>query len=232
MILKALFKLGMEDLIKNINILIYIIIPIFFAFIYSNMDMLSKGYVFTLCVLLTLAMVPVALMGTIIAEEKEKNTLRTLMLNDVKPTEFLVSKVLLCMLFVMVDNVLIYFIIGLPIKTFIIYQLITLFTSVSLIFFGALIGLLSKNQMSAGLLSTPFMLVFMAPLFSVLIESEIINKIISLIPTDAMMKIFENLDKSQMQLSNIAFPIGVIAVWIVLSIILFQIVYKKVGVDN
>ena len=154
------------------------------------------------------------------------------MLNDVKPTEFLVSKVLLCMLFVMVDNVLIYFIIGLPIKTFIIYQLITLFTSVSLIFFGALIGLLSKNQMSAGLLSTPFMLVFMAPLFSVLIESEIINKIISLIPTDAMMKIFENLDKSQMQLSNIAFPIGVIAVWIVLSIILFQIVYKKVGVDN
>ena len=131
------------------------------------MDMLSKGYVFTLCVLLTLAMVPVALMGTIIAEEKEKNTLRTLMLNDVKPTEFLVSKVLLCMLFVMVDNVLIYFIIGLPIKTFIIYQLITLFTSVSLIFFGALIGLLSKNQMSAGLLSTPFMLVFMAPLLSV-----------------------------------------------------------------
>ena len=72
----------------------------------------------------------------------------------------------------------------------------------------------------------------MATLFSVLIESEIINKIISLIPTDAMMKIFENLDKSQMQLSNIAFPIGVIAVWIVLSIILFQIVYKKVGVDN
>ena len=47
-----------------------------------------------------------------------------------------------------------------------------------------------------------------------------------------MMKIFENLDKNQMQLSNIAFPIGVIIGWIVLSIILFQIVYKKVGVDN
>lgn len=230
--IKALFKLGMEDLTKNINVLIYIIMPICLAFLYSNMDAMPTGYVFTLCVLLTLAMVPIALMGTIIAEEKEKNTLRTLMLNDVKPSEFLLSKALLCMLFVMVDNVVIYLITGLSMSTFISYQLIALFTGVSVIFFGALIGLLSKNQMSAGLLSTPFMLVFMAPLFSALIESKIINKIISFIPTDAMMKIFENLDKNQMQLSNIAFPIGVIIGWIVLSIILFQIVYKKVGVDN
>ena len=230
--IKALFKLGMEDLTKNINVLIYIIMPICLAFLYSNMDAMPTGYVFTLCVLLTLAMVPIALMGTIIAEEKEKNTLRTLMLNDVKPSEFLLSKALLCMLFVMVDNVVIYLITGLSMSTFISYQLIALFTGVSVIFFGALIGLLSKNQMSAGLLSTPFMLVFMAPLFSALIERKIINKIISIIPTDAMMKIFENLDKNQMQLSNIAFPIGVIIGWIVLSIILFQIVYKKVGVDN
>ena len=163
--IKALFKLGMEDLTKNINVLIYIIMPICLAFLYSNMDAMPTGYVFTLCVLLTLAMVPIALMGTIIAEEKEKNTLRTLMLNDVKPSEFLLSKALLCMLFVMVDNVVIYLITGLSMSTFISYQLIALFTGVSVIFFGALIGLLSKNQMCAGLLSTRFMLVFMAPLF-------------------------------------------------------------------
>ena len=72
--LKALFKLGIEDLVKNMNVFVYIIMPLAFAFLYSNMDTLPKDFVFSLCMVLNLSMVPVALMGTIIAEEKEKNT--------------------------------------------------------------------------------------------------------------------------------------------------------------
>ena len=67
---KALFKLGMEDLLKNLNVFIYVILPIAFAFLYANMGSAPKEYLFSVCTLLTLSMVPVALMGTIIAEEK------------------------------------------------------------------------------------------------------------------------------------------------------------------
>ena len=78
-----LFKLGLEDLTKNLNVFIYVLFPVLFALLYSNLDTLTNNFTFSLCVLLNIAMVPIALMGTIIAEEKEKNTLRTLMLNNV-----------------------------------------------------------------------------------------------------------------------------------------------------
>lgn len=230
--IKALFKLGIEDLCKNMNVFIYIIMPIGFALLYSNMDLLGKEYIFSLCVLLMLAMVPVALMGTIIAEEKEKNTLRTLMLNDVKATEILFAKALICMLFVVIDNLLMFFIIGLSMEHFLLYQLVCLFVGIAVILFGAVVGLLAKNQMSAGLLSLPFMFLLMAPLFTGMVQSDIFSKISSFLPTDAMMEILDHIAKGTMTISNVGTSFLIILVWLAGSIILFNIVYKKVGVDN
>ncbi len=230
--IKALFKLGIEDLFKNMNVFIYIVMPVGFALLYSNMEMLGKEYVFSLCTLLMLAMVPVALMGTIIAEEKEKNTLRTLMLNDVTATEILFAKALICMLFVVVDNLLMFFIVGLSMESFILYQLVGLFVGIAVILFGAVVGLLAKNQMSAGLLSLPFMFILMAPLFTGMVQSDIFSKISSFLPTDAMMEIFESISKNTMNISNTGISFLIIFAWLVGSIILFNIVYKKVGVDN
>lgn len=230
--IKALFKLGIEDLCKNMNVFIYIIIPIGFALLYSNMDLLGKEYIFSLCVLLMLAMVPVALMGTIIAEEKEKNTLRTLMLNDVKATEILFAKALICMLFVVIDNLLMFFIIGLSMEHFLLYQLVCLFVGIAVILFGAVVGLLAKNQMSAGLLSLPFMFLLMAPLFTGMVQSDIFSKISSFLPTDAMMEILDHIAKGTMTISNVGSSFLIILVWLAGSIVLFNIVYKKVGVDN
>lgn len=230
--LKALFKLGIEDLTKNANVFVYIIMPLAFSILYSNMGILSKDFIFSLCVLLNLSMVPVALMGTIIAEEKEKNTLRTLMLNDVSATEILFAKALICMLFVMLNNILMYLIIGFSMNYFILYQTIALFVSLSVIFFGAVVGLLAKNQMSAGLLSIPFMAIFMAPIFINMTKSKLAANISSLLPTDAMMEIFKVISKNNFKVSTTLVELIVITVWLVVSILLFNIVYKKVGVDN
>lgn len=229
---KALFKLGMEDLLKNLNVFIYVILPIAFAFLYANMGNTPKEYLFSICTLLTLSMVPVALMGTIIAEEKEKNTLRTLMLNDVKACEILFAKAMICMLFVVIDNLLIYFILELPIGHFILYQLVAFITGLAIILFGAIVGLLAKNQMSAGLLSMPFMILFMAPMFIMMFKDKLADAISSLLPTDAMMELFLCITKNTLTISKIGIPCMIIGVWLVLSIILFQYAYKKVGVDN
>ena len=228
----TLFKLGIEDLTKNLNVFIYVILPIAFALIYSNLDTLTNEFTFSLCVLLNIAMVPVALMGTIIAEEKEKNTLRTLMLNNVKATEILIAKALICLLFVVVDNIVIYLLVDLPMNEFLAYQLVGLFVGLAVIFFGAVVGLLSKNQMSAGLLSMPFMIIFMAPLFIAMTDNQIVSKISSFLPTDAMMTIFHDISSHTATFSNIDMPLLVIAVWFIVSIIMFNLVYKKVGVDN
>lgn len=230
--LKALFKLGIQDLLKNINVFIYVLLPLGFALLYSNLGFESKEYLFSLCVLVNIAMIPITLMGTIIAEEKEKNTLRTLMLNDVKGSEILLAKALICMLFVLINNIIIYFIIKLPMSNFLVYQGITLFVGIAVIFFGAFVGLIAKNQMSAGLLSLPFMFLLMMPLFTKMFNNNIANKISSLLPTDAMMIILDNITKNEISLSTIGLPFLVIIVWFSLSFLFFNFTYKKIGVDN
>ncbi len=230
--IKALFKLGIEDLLKNINVFIYVLMPLGFAILYSNLEVESKEYLFALCVLLNIAMIPITLMGTIIAEEKEKNTLRTLMLNDVKGSEILFAKALICTLFVLINNIVIYLIVGLPISNLLIYQGITLFVGIAVIFFGAFVGLIAKNQMSAGLLSLPFMFLLLMPLFIAMFNNNIANKISSLLPTDAMMVILDNVAKKEITISNMGLPFLVIIVWFILSFLLFNIFYKKIGVDN
>lgn len=230
--IKALFKLGIEDLTKNMNVFIYVIMPLAFALLYSNIGAMPAEFLFSLCVLLNLSMVPVALMGTIIAEEKEKNTLRTLLLNDVNGFEILFAKASICMMFVIFNNLFIYYIAGLPLEDFILYQLVALFVSLAVIFFGAFVGLLAKNQMSAGLLSMPFMFLFMAPIFIEMIQNDIATKISSILPTDAMMTIFRKVSEGTAEISTIGMPIFIIGIWLIGSILLFNFVYKKVGVDN
>ena len=230
--IKTLFLLGVEDLFKNMNVFVYVLMSILFALLYSNISAGNSEYLFSLCILLNIAMVPVALMGTVIAEEKEKNTLRTLMLNNVQGTEILFAKAAICLLFVIVDNVIIYLIFDLPMSQFLPYQLIGLLVGVAVIFFGALVGLLAKNQMSAGLLSIPFMLILMAPLFISMIGSEIAKKLSHLLPTDAMMSLFDVIAKGEFSLNTIGEPTIVILAWFVISFVLFNIAYKRVGIDN
>ena len=154
------------------------------------------------------------------------------MLNNVQGTEILFAKAAICLLFVIVDNVIIYLIFDLPMSQFLPYQLIGLLVGVAVIFFGALVGLLAKNQMSAGLLSIPFMLILMAPLFISMIGSEIATKLSHLLPTDAMMSLFDVIAKGEFSLNTIGEPTIVILAWFVISFVLFNIAYKRVGIDN
>jgi len=181
---------------------------------------------------MNIAMVPVALMGTIIAEEKEKFTLRTLMLNDVKASEILFAKALICMLFVIIDNLLMFFIVGADMTLFVPFQLISLFVALAVILFGAFVGLISKNQMSAGLLSMPFMVILLAPVFIQLMGNEAVNNIAKVLPTSAMMTLFDSVAGSVSGFENVGMPLIVIGAWLIISVILFNIAYKKVGVDN
>ncbi|MBR6696742.1 MAG: ABC transporter permease [Lachnospiraceae bacterium] len=231
--IKALFKLGIEDLTKNMSVFIYVIFPLIFAMLYGGIDMgMSKEALYAFCMLMNLAMIPVALMGTIVAEEKEKNTLRTLMLNDVKASEIMLAKSLICMMFVVLNNILIFIIIGVSMKQFALYQLVALFVSLAIILFGGVVGILAKNQMSAGLLSMPFMVILLAPVFIEMFDNKIATKISEWLPTDAMMKIFDSITKSKASFDGVGMPIIVIAVWMVVSIIAFNVAFKKVGVDN
>lgn len=229
----ALFKLGMEDLTKNMSVFVYVLIPLALAFLYSGMmEGAPVEMLFFICVLMNLAMIPIVLMGTIIAEEKEKNTLRTLLLNDVRAVEVLGAKAVICLIFVILDNILMYFILGVDTAKFAQYQLVGLFVALAVILFGAFVGLFAKNQMSASLIAMPFMFLFLAPMFIRMLDNEVANKVSQFLPTDAMLTIFYSIYEDTVSAAKIAMPLVVIAAWLVLSVVMFYVAYKKVGVDN
>ena len=94
-------------------------------------------------------------------------------------------------------------------------------------FFGVLVGLLSKDQMSAGTLSSPLMILLMLPpMFSQL--NEMIGKIAMIFPTTSFQTLY--LQLSLLQETMIA--IVVCFAWIVLGILAFGYGYQQKGLDD
>jgi len=108
----------------------------------------------------------VMIMSILIAEEKEKNTLNVLITSTVSGFDFLIGSVLTTATITVICNAAIYFIIGvqdyIPFGQF---MLITTLGAVAAITFGATIGLLSKNQMTASTIVAPIFLLILIPMF-------------------------------------------------------------------
>lgn len=240
--LNALIHKEFKDSLKNKNVLIVALLPIFFAILYSKLGLgfdegMGKGFLLLICSVLTISALPCSFLSMIVAEEKEKNTLRTLMLSNVSSFEFLFSKAFVTLVYAEVVDIIVFFIIGVDVGGLPIYLLTTTAALVPLLFFGAAIGLLAKDQMTTGLYSSPVMIILMLlPMFGMMKDS--LHKIARFFPTNAMMELYFSLnkDKQLMQLKgdsfNDVFNWCVLLVWTVILIGAFWFVYKKKGLDN
>lgn len=114
----VLFKKDFTDFFKNMAVFVSCIIPVIFAVVYKYMlaDMgVGALYLMNMILGLNLAMISVMLTATTIAEEKEKFTLRTLMLSNVSGVEVFTSKMLVTSLIMLISNTLIFLISGVEI---------------------------------------------------------------------------------------------------------------------
>ncbi|MFQ9923847.1 MAG: ABC transporter permease [Beduini sp.] len=231
--IKALFIKDIKNLFRNPNVAFMLLLPIAFAFLYTHiMEMPDEAgmYVFNLCTILNMGVVPISIVAMSIAEEKEKNTLRTLMLSNVSAVEFMTAKLVLGIVMFLGVNVLVYFICGVDIALFPWTMFVIFVTSLSALMFGAVIGLISKDQMATGYYSTPVMLLFMAPIFGMMSES--ISKVTQFIPTQSMMWLQSIESAGDLMTGKGLFSIAVIAAWMIISLVVFKFVYKKNSLDN
>lgn len=226
--IRALFKKDMKDALKNGNVLLLAALPLLFTALYRFMSIdgmqMDGDFVMTLGLLMTLTMLPVATISMMIAEEKEKNTLRTLMLSNVSAAEFLISKALTIYLVMLVVDLAIFFLTGQPIGTLPRFVLVTSLTSISMILLGALIGIISRNQMSTGMYSAPVMLVLLLPAVFATI-SEGFRTVAQFIPSYAMMELISNSSAGMLR------PLLVIIGWTVAMAALFAVVYRRKQFD-
>jgi len=222
---KSLLYKEMIDLRRNMSILIMCLVPIGNAFMFKVMGIESEmSVILSTTMNMTVAMVGTILMATLIAEEKENNTLRTLMMSGLTSHEFMIGKAFVSFTLVNILNTIIFFILGTSMKLFIIYTLIGLIMSIIMILLGALIGLLVKTQQQVGVVASPIViLLFMLPIISRF--NEVISKIAKLFPTYHSGRIMYDMDLGNGIINNFG-NIGVLILWIILVGIAFTKVYR------
>ena len=105
-VLRTLFVKDIVDMFKNPNVLLMLALPLIFIVIYQFVDLgMSPAYLLMLGVMMNLCLTPLSVLGMMIAEEKEKNTMRTLMLCNVKSLAVHVACDERYRIIVMCDNV-------------------------------------------------------------------------------------------------------------------------------
>ena len=236
--LAVLIKKDFRLMFTNKNMLIMILLPIGFAVLYQTIfgDVKEAGmprnFVLTLCELLNLSAIPLTGLAMMVAEEKEKNTLRVLMLSDVSALEYIFSKIISVLVLMELITIVIFFITATQLSYLPMFLLVTTGTSISMLLFVAVVGLLSKDQMSTSTLSTPLMILFLIPpMFQNM--NEVIDKIASIVPTTKMMAIINDAMNGMSILSQEhLLDFGIILAWILLGVVTFAMMYRKKGFDN
>lgn len=235
-VLRTLFKKDMKGCFGNRSILITLLIPAVFALLYtyilSDITGLPADYVLLLCSVMVLSIIPLTVLSTMIAEEKEKHTLRSLMMANVSGVEFILSKALVCLLLLIVEALILFFVCGTAIASLAGYLFIMVLASLALICFGAVVGIAAKDQMSAGTLGSPLMmLMLMPPIFGQF--SEFIEKVAKVLPTTSLYTVYPSVAAGDsLTTKDNLIAIGVCIVWIIAGVILFQRFYKKKGLDD
>ncbi len=225
--IKAIFIKQIKDTLKNKTIFIQFIMFPIFTLIMSNsikIEEMPENFFVNLFATMYIGMAPLTSMAAIISEEKEKNTLRVLMMSNVKPQEYLLGIGIYVWFICIMGAVVICAVGKYSIQERLVFISIMAIGILISLLIGAAIGTCSTTQMMATSITLPVMMVFaFLPMLSLF--NETIAKI-------AKFSYSQQVSLMLAQISNLDIgmeTVCIMAVNIVLSAILFTAAYKKCG---
>lgn len=219
----------MKDTLKNKTILIqFVMFPALTIVMENSIDIegMPKHYFALMFAVMFLAMAPLTSTASIIAEEKEKNTLRVLLMSNVKPGEYLIGIGVyiwtMCMIGASVIGLAGGFS-GKALAEFMIIMAVGILVSTLI---GAAIGTWSKNQIMATSITVPVMMVFsFLPMISMFNEK--ISKVAEITYSQQIQLLINQVGKIDWSLK----PFGVIGMNFLIAIVLFVMAYKRSGLE-
>ncbi|WP_407270479.1 ABC transporter permease [Radiobacillus sp. PE A8.2] len=229
--LYAIFQKDVKDILKNLYVSTMIPVPLVLAFIAGreNNPPVEAHYV---AINLTFVIITAFLQCSIIAEEKEKNTLRGLMLSPASTLEILGGKSLLTFLFTGVSIILGMFVSGYqPANIFIISIAIT----VSIIFYialGTLLGLMTKSVVEASVLIMPFLFIFgFGTFLQGYIDKHPVLSFVEYLPNIQLVSLANEVEMAG-GIADVWSQLAVITMWAIVAGILVVTVYKRREMDK
>ena len=171
-----------------------------------------------------MGMAPLTAVAAIISEEKEKNTLRVLMMANVKPWEYLMGVGIYVWTICMAGAGVIAT--SFPAKDIPFYLAVMAAGFIISIAVGACVGIFAPNQMVSTSMVMPVMLVFsFAPMLAMFNDK--IEKIARIFYTQQIRVLLNNMTFDGIKPENFA----IVAVNALLAIILFFAAFKKKGLE-
>ena len=227
--ISVIFLKQVKDTLKNKAVLIQFVIFPLMTVIMENtvkIDNMPEKFFVKLFAVMFVGMAPLTCVSAIISEEKEKNTLRTLMMCNVKPFEYLCGiggyVWLMCMAGTAVFAICGRFS-GNDLAVFLLVMAGGVILSELI---GAVIGIFSKNQMSATSIAVPVMMIFsFLPMLSMFNDK--IKKIADLTYTQQLNNVISRLGDTSVTMENVIVP----TVNFILAVILFVAAFKKRGME-
>ncbi len=139
----------------------------------GDLSPILVSLILSLGISLNLCMDGFLMVGTAIAEEKEKHTLRVLMTSSVTGMQYFIGSILFPFVLMNIINIVVLVISGISMSQVSVVAFLLVSAEASLIscVIGMIVGLCAKNQMNANLISYPLVIVLMMiPMFGNLSE--------------------------------------------------------------
>ncbi|MFD2630528.1 ABC transporter permease [Oceanobacillus kapialis] len=226
----AIIQKDMKDLSKNMMITSTMLMPLVLAIFYGRMDDVTIDMHY-LIINLAFAAVGVFVQSAIIAEEKEKNTLRGLMLSPATLPEILGGKSTVTLVLTVVTIVLCAYLTGYEPANYVLVGAAILLSCLFYIAVGTLMGLLTKSVVEASVLSLPVMFLFsFASLFVSFIEEYPALTFIEYLPSTQLIELAKDVEAGA-GFADLWSYFAVILAWIVVASILTAFTYKKKEMD-
>lgn len=233
-----------RDVLQNPTMLVSCLMPIGFMLLYRYMmhriggdttdatagHTLTDGFLMSTAAIFTIAMVGSMLLIYGLAEEKEKHTLRTLMLANVSAGQILAAKLAVTLALTAATEAICFLIIGAPTRMLPAFLAIGIIGAIPIMLVSALLGLLSRDQMTSGLYAVPMLLVALAPIFSI-IGKEVSN-VMRFLPTGGTNQLFKLLAEDRLLSMDVLLPVVVTAIWIIVCTVAFGLLFKRLVRDN
>lgn len=223
----AIFKKQLKDTIQNKTVLIQFIMFPLLTLVMSQMitiEGMPENFFVNLFATMYIGMAPLTSIAAVIAEEKEKNTLRVLMMSNVKPYEYLFGVGSYIWFACMLGAAVICAAGGFALREGLAFMGIMAVGILASLLMGAAIGTWSKTQMMATSITVPAMMIFsFMPMLSIF--NDTIAKITKFIFSQQVSIMLAQVNALQLEADNIC----IVVINMLIFTALFTFSYKKCG---
>ncbi len=222
----AIFIKDWKDLQRNSYIIFTLALPLVLAAWLGRMGD-DRAVLNTYPINLALVIAGAFIQSAMVAEEKEKNTLRGLLLSPASTLEILIGKSALSAVTTIVVIIGSIFLSDYKVPSPPLFVLSVILGLIFYLAIGTILGLLSRTVMETSIIGMPVMVIFgMSSMLKPMVKNEMLLKVIDYLPNEQLNAIWLGLSNGE-GFSKIIDNMLVLLGWVALSIVITVVIYKK-----